>query len=97
MLAQWAEGRLMADDRFKAVAETNGGKTLGYRPSSDPTKPGLYEICFNSGGELHESLKGAWGMREAINAINFYIRVLQRPVKKQAPKKAAPKKINKEK
>lgn len=91
MLAQWEEEKVMADDRFKEVAKTNGGKVLGYRPSTDPTKPGLYEICFNSGGELHDYLKGAWGMREAINAIKYYISHLQRPAKKPAVKKAAPK------
>lgn len=73
----------MADDRFKQVATTNGGKVLGYRPSTDPSKPGLFEICFSTGGELHSHLKGAWSPREAVKAIEYYISALQKPVKQE--------------
>jgi len=77
----------MADARFMKLGVTSGGKEIGYKQS---TNAALYEICFGSGGELHDSLKGKFvSPRDAEITIQNYLANHQ---KKPAVKKTATKK-----
>lgn len=81
------EGKIMAEGNFKVVGTTKGGKEIGYRTKQGT---GLYEICFNSGGEIHESMKGLFkAPRDCQIAINNYLTNYQKQEKAKTTKKVA--------
>jgi hypothetical protein len=81
------EGNIMAEGNFKAVGKTKGNKQIGYRTKQGT---GLYEICFSSGGEIHESIKGLFkSPRDCQIAITNYLTNYQKTTKDKTDKKVA--------
>lgn len=61
----------MEDNKVKVVAETAGGKEIGYRKVPFST---LYEIAFTSGGEVPSELQGKYSLlRNLIADITSWL------------------------